>query len=59
MVEVEHVKAYRTKKHKKEMSHFKKFGTEEKAEELAKAGAMLDEEFMAETRAKTVQQERE
>ena len=31
----------------------------EKADELAKAGAMLDEGFRAEARAKTVQQERE
>ena len=31
----------------------------EKADELTKAGAMLDEEFMAEVRAKTVQQVRE
>ena len=31
----------------------------EKVDELAKAGAMLDEGFMAEARAKTVQQERE
>ena len=30
-----------------------------KADELAKAGAMLDEGLLAETRAKTVQQERE
>ena len=62
LVKVEHVKAHRTKKDKKEMSHFeKKFVTEgnEKADELAKEGAMLDEGFMAETRAKTVQQERE
>ena len=55
-MEVEHVKAHRTKKEKKEMSHFEKFVSEgkEKADELAIAGAMLDEEFMAETRAKTV-----
>ena len=61
MVEVEHIKAHRTKKDKKEMSHFEKFVTEgnEKADELAKAGAMLDKGFMAEARAKTVQQERE
>ena len=61
VVEVQHVKAHRTKKDKKEMSQFEKFVTEgnEKADELAKAGAMLDEGFMAETRAKTVQQERE
>ena len=43
LVEVEHVKAHRTKK----------------SDELAKEGAMLDEGFMAETIAKTVQQERE
>ena len=47
VVEVEHVKAHHTKKNKK------------KADELAKAGAMLDEGFMAEARAKTMQQERE
>ena len=49
-VEVEHVRAHRTKKDKKEMSHFEKFVTEgnEKADELAKAGAMVDEGFMAE-----------
>ena len=43
------------------MSQFEKFGTDgnQKADEVAKAGAMLDEGFMAETRAKTVQQERE
>ena len=49
-MEVEHVKAHLTKKDKKEMSHFEKFVTDgnEKADELAKAGAMLDERFMAE-----------
>ena len=38
MVEVEHVKAHRTKKDKKEMSHLEKFVTEgsEKEDELAK-----------------------
>ena len=43
------------------MSQFEKFvaNDNEKADELAKAGAMLDVGFMAETRAKTVQQERE
>ena len=43
------------------MSHCEKFVTEgsEKTDELAKVGAMLDESFMAEVRAKTVQQERE
>ena len=60
-MEVEHFKAHLTKKDKKEMSHFEKFVTEgnEKAGELAKAGAMLDEGFVAEARAKTVPQERE
>ena len=39
--------AHRTKKDKKEMSQFAKFVAEgnEKADELAKAGAMLDEGF--------------
>ena len=43
------------------MSNFEKFVTEgnETADELAKAGAMLDEGFKTEARAKTVQQERE
>ena len=50
---MEHVKAHRTEKDQKEMSHF------EKADDLAKTGAMLDEGFTAEVRAKTVQQERE
>ena len=58
---VEHVKAHRTKKEQKQMSQFERFVTEgtEKADELAKAGAMLDEGFMAEARAETMQQERE
>ena len=46
----------------REMSHFFEMlvtdGNEE-ADELAKAGAMLDEGFMVELRAKTMQQERE
>ena len=56
-MEVEH----RTRKDKKEMAQFEKFVTDgnEKADELAKAGAICDEGFMAETRAKAVQQERE
>ena len=60
LVEVEHVKAHRTKKDKKEMSHFEKLVTKgnEKADELAKAGAMLNEGYVAQVRAKTVQQER-
>ena len=61
LVEVEHVKVHRTKKDKKEMSHFENFVIEgnEKADELAKKGAMLDEGFVAEARAKTMEQERE
>ena len=51
-VEVEHVKVHRTKEEKKEM---KKFVTDE----LAKEGALLDEGFMEEARAQTMQQERE
>ena len=60
-VEVEHVKAPRTKKDKKEMLHLEKFVTEgnEKADDLAEAGSMLDEGFMAEARGETLQQERE
>ena len=52
-MEVEHVKAHLTKKDKKKMSQFEKFVAEgnEKVDELAKEGAMLDEGFMAETRA--------
>ena len=43
------------------MTHFEKFVTEctEKADELAKEGAMPNEGFMAEARAKTMKQERE
>ena len=43
------------------MSQFEKFVTEgnDKADDLAIAGAMLDKGFMAEARAKTMQQERE
>ena len=60
VVELEHVKTHRTKKDKR-CRTLRGFVTEgnEKADELAKAGAMLDEGFMAEARAKTMQQERE
>ena len=59
-VEVEHVKAHRSEKNKKEMSCFEKFvDGNEKADKLAKEGATLDEGFMAQTRSKMVQQERE
>ena len=46
-MEVEHVKAHRTKKEKEKMTQFDMFVTEgnEKADELATAGAMLDEGF--------------
>ena len=59
-MEVEHINAHLTEKDKKEMTHFEKFVTDgnEKADELAGKGAMLGEGFMAQTRAKTVQQER-
>ena len=60
-MEVAHVKAHRTKKEKENMTKIERFITEgnEKADELAKAGAMLDEGFMAEARAETVKKERE
>ena len=60
-MEVERVKAHRTKKEQKEISHFEKFVAEdnEKADDLARDGAMLDEGFMAEAGAETMQQERE
>ena len=47
-MQMEHVKAHGTKKEKKHMSQFERFVTEgnEKADELAKAGAMLDEGFV-------------
>ena len=56
LVVVEHAKAHRTEKDKKVMSYFEKFVTEgkEKADELAREGALLEEGFMAQTRAKTV-----
>ena len=43
------------------MTQLERFVTEgnEKADELAKAGAMLDEGFMAQARAETLQRERE
>ena len=42
------------------MTQLERFVTEgnEKADELAKAGAMMDEGFMAEARAETLKQER-
>ena len=60
-VDLEHVKAHRTKKEKNDRSHFEKFVTEgnEKADELAKEGALLDEGVMAEARAKLCNRKRE
>ena len=47
-MEVENVKTHRTKKEKKDMAQFERFAAEgnEKADELAKVGAMLDGCFM-------------
>ena len=47
LVEVERVKAHRSKKLKENMSKFEKFVTEgnEEADDLVKAGAMSDEGF--------------
>ena len=60
-MKVEYVKAHRTKKEKEKMTQFERFVTEgnEKTDELAKAGSMLYEGFMSETRADTMKQERE
>ena len=56
LVEVEHVKAHRTKKGKTNMSQFERFVTEGnvKVNDLAKGGAMLDEGFVAEAKAETM-----
>ena len=61
LMEVARVKAHRTKKEKDKMTQLERFVTEgnEKADELAKAGAMLDEGFVAEVRADAIKQERE
>ena len=61
LVEVEHVKAHRSKKEMQHMSHFQRFITEgnAKADECAKEGAMLDGGLGAQVRAITIQQERE
>ena len=49
-MEVAHVKAHRTKKEKEKVRQFQRFVTDgnEKADELAKAGAMMDEGFVGE-----------
>ena len=61
VVEVAHVKAHRTKKETEKMTNIGRFVTEgnEKADELAKAGAMVDEGFSAEASAETTKKERE
>ena len=61
LVEVVHVKEHRTKKEKEKMTQLERFVTEgnEKSDELSKAGATLDEGFMADARAETMTQERE
>ena len=59
-MEVAHVKAHRTKKENEKMTNIERFVTEgsAKADALAKAGATLDEGFVAEVRAVTMKQER-
>ena len=62
LVEVQHVKKHITRRKKRKICRiFEKFTTEgnEKADELAKGGALLDTGFMAEARPETMQQERE
>ena len=58
---VKHVKAHRTKKAKHDMSHSERFITEgnEKADERAKIGTMLDGSYMAQIGVCAVQQKRE
>ena len=60
LVVVAHAKAHRTKKEKEKMTQFERFVAEgnEKADQLAKAGAVLDEGLVAEVRADTKKQER-
>ena len=61
LVEVEHVKAHRIEKERQHMSLIEDFITEgnEKADELAKEGAMLEGGDTAQVKAITIQQERE
>ena len=58
LVEVDRVKAHRTKKDMQQLSLFERFIAEgkEKADELAKAGAMMDGGVLTQARASTVQQ---
>ena len=59
-MEVEHVRARRTKKKKQDMTLLGKMVTEgnERSDELAKDGAMLDGGEMPQIRASTVQQKK-
>ena len=59
-MEVARVRPDRSKKEKEKMTQFERFVTEgsEKADELAKAGTMMDEGFTAETRPGTMEQKR-
>ena len=62
LVEVQHVKKHITRRKKRKKCRiFEKFITEgnEKADELAKEGALLDTGFMAEARPEAMQWERE
>ena len=61
LLEVEHVKAQRSKEEVQEMKLFEGFVTEgnERADEFEKDGAMLDGGEMAQKKASTVQQRRE
>ena len=54
-LEVKHVKAHRSRKEKHELTLFERFLTEanERADELAKYGAMLDGGQMAQIRTST------
>ena len=60
LVEVEHIKAHRSEKEKQRISLFEKFITEsnEKSDDQATYGAMVDGEVMAQLRGTTVQQQR-
>ena len=60
MVEVEHVKAHRTKKEMQQVSVSERFTAKgnEKVDELAQEGSLTDGGLMAQVRASTVQQGR-
>ena len=56
-MEVELVKAHRPKQEKKDMSHFQKFVTEGNEKADSQKRSNVGRRFMAEARAKTMQQE--